>query len=162
MQVLRNIDDETAGTSDHNLIYTSALTKTAARTRAGSRSCTDRKVRASSTTAPRARPAHSSPASSSDAANAGCLDRTFIGIHCNAIAAIRLATLGHEAKPAPSPGRPSPICGSTARLADIAAARKQGVSDLPRLRLGTLGHEERPRARLKVAKLAEPETWDSD
>jgi 5-methylthioadenosine/S-adenosylhomocysteine deaminase len=84
IQVLRNIDDETVGTTNHELIYTSALTKKqlelakiaqAQQQGAGFiYHCAEGKV---GTIVRR---------EFTDAASAGCLDKTFIGIHCNAIA----------------------------------------------------------------------------
>ena len=82
--VLRDIDDEKAGTTNRNLIYTSALTEkplqlaqTAQRMAGGAGfiyHCSEGQV--GSVVA----------REFSDAANAGCLVRTFIGIHCNAVA----------------------------------------------------------------------------
>ena len=83
VQVLRNIDDETAGTRDRNRVYTSALTKKplelariaqAVNTGAGFiYHCAEGQVRSLVAR------------EFVDVANAGCLARTFIGVHCNAI-----------------------------------------------------------------------------
>jgi cytosine/adenosine deaminase-related metal-dependent hydrolase len=83
VQVLRHIDDETAGTTNHNLILTSALTKkplelakVAQRMHDGAGfiyHCAEGQMGSLVTR------------EFIDVANAGCLVKTFIGVHCNAI-----------------------------------------------------------------------------
>ena len=83
VQVLRHVDDETAGTTNHNLILTSALTKkplelarVAQRMHDGAGfiyHCGEGQV--GSLVA----------REFIDVANAGCLLKTFIGVHCNSI-----------------------------------------------------------------------------
>jgi cytosine/adenosine deaminase-related metal-dependent hydrolase len=83
VQVLRNIDDETAGKNERNLIYTSALTKkplelakiAQAQMQGAGFIYHCAEGQAGSLVA----------REFVDAANAGCLDKTFIGIHCNAV-----------------------------------------------------------------------------
>jgi cytosine/adenosine deaminase-related metal-dependent hydrolase len=84
-QVVRNIDEEAAGTTNHNMIYTSALTKSALELGQIAQAQKQKGVgfiyhcaegQGGSLVA----------REFIDAANAGCLDKTFIGIHCNAIA----------------------------------------------------------------------------
>ena len=125
VQVLRNIDDETVGTTDHNRIFTSALTKKplelakiaqAMTTGAGFiYHCGEGQVGSLVTR------------EFVDAANAGCLDRTFIGIHCNSIAAADWQRWDAARAGAVvwSPFSNLWLYGSTT---DIAAARSQGVS----------------------------------
>jgi len=82
--VLRDIDDEKAGTTNRNLIYTSALTekplqlaRTAQQMAHGAGfiyHCSEGQV--GSIVA----------REFTDVANAGCLLKTFVGIHCNAVA----------------------------------------------------------------------------
>lgn len=82
--VVRNIDSEKAGTTNRNLIYTSALTEkplqlaeTARRMAQGVGfiyHCAE------------GQPASIVAKEFTDVANAGCLLKTFIGIHCNAVA----------------------------------------------------------------------------
>ncbi len=84
VQVLRDVDDETAGGTDHDLIRTSALTlpplnlaKVAQEQRDGAGfiyHCAEGQV------------GSIVEREFLDAANAGCLTRTFIGVHCSAIA----------------------------------------------------------------------------
>ncbi len=83
IQVLRDVDSETAGTTDHNLIRTSALTlppldlgRMAQAQKQGAGfiyHCAEGQVGSLVTR------------EFADAGNAGCLGKTFIGIHCNAI-----------------------------------------------------------------------------
>lgn len=85
VQVLRNVDDETVGTTNHELIITSALTKTpielakvaqAQKNGAGFiYHCAEGQQ---GTIVAR---------EFADAANAGCLTKTFVGVHCSAVAA---------------------------------------------------------------------------
>jgi cytosine/adenosine deaminase-related metal-dependent hydrolase len=84
-QALRNVDSETAGTRDRNRVYTSALTKKslelakmAQAINAGAGfiyHCAEGQV------------GSLAAREFIDVANAGCLARTFIGVHCNAVAA---------------------------------------------------------------------------
>lgn len=125
VQVLRNIDDETLGTTDHDRIYTSALTKKplelARMAQAMSRGagfiyhCGEGQVGSLVTR------------EFSDAANAGCLEATFIGIHCNSIAGADWQRWDKTKAGALvwSPFSNLWLYGSTT---DIASARKQAVS----------------------------------
>ena len=124
VQVLRNIDDETAGTGNHNLIYTSALTKEPPELAQMAQvinngagfvyHCAEGQAGSLVTR------------EFIDVANAGCLEKTFIGIHCNAITGPdwqRWATSNAGAV-VWSPFSNLWLYGSTT---DIAAARQQGV-----------------------------------
>ena len=125
VQVLRNIDDETAGKNDHNLIYTSVLTK--------------KPLELAKTAQAQKQGAgfiyHCGEGQAGslverefvDAANAGCLGKTFIGIHCNALTnADWLRWDKNEAGAlAWSPFSNLWLYGSTT---DVVAARKQGVA----------------------------------
>jgi cytosine/adenosine deaminase-related metal-dependent hydrolase len=124
VQVLRNIDDEGAGTSNHNLIYTSALTKESADLVKMAQAinqgagfvyhCAEGQV--GSLVA----------REFTDVANTGCLEKTFIGIHCNAIAGSdwQRWVIGNAGAVVWSPFSNLWLYGSTT---DIVAARKQGV-----------------------------------
>jgi len=147
--ILRNIDAEDAGTGNHNLIFTSALTeqplqlaRTAQRMRNGAGfiyHCSEGQqgsVVAQEFT---------------DAAQAGCLRKTFIGIHCNALASADWARWPKADAGAVvwSPFSNLWLYGSTT---NIPEARKRGV-------LICLGSDWGPSgtkhvlAELKVAKL---------
>lgn len=83
VQVLRNIDDETAGGTSHDLIYTSTLTlkplelaKRAQAQRNGAGFIYHCGEGAAGSLVQR---------EFIDSANAGCLGKTFIGIHCNSV-----------------------------------------------------------------------------
>ena len=124
VQVLRNIDDETAGTGNHNLIYTSALTKEppdlakvaqAMNDGAGFvYHCAEGQVGSLVTR------------EFNDVVNAGCLEKTFIGIHCNAIAGPdwQRWAASNAGAVVWSPFSNLWLYGSTT---DIRAAREQGV-----------------------------------
>ena len=84
VQVLRNVDDETAGGTNHNLIITSALTKApldlarvAQQQRAGAGFIYHCAEGQQGTVVAR---------EFADASNAGCLTRTFVGVHLSAVA----------------------------------------------------------------------------
>ena len=125
VQVLRNIDDETAGTTNHSLIFTSALTKgpqelaqmaLAQRQGAGFiYHCAEGQL------------GSLVQREFVDAANAGCLENRFIGIHCNAItkAEWRRWAPGSAGAVAWSPFSNLWLYGSTT---DIGSARAQKVS----------------------------------
>jgi cytosine/adenosine deaminase-related metal-dependent hydrolase len=125
VQVLRHIDDETAGTTNRNLIVTSALTKKplelakvaqAMRDGAGFiYHCAEGQVGSLVTR------------EFVDAANAGCLRKTFIGIHCNAIDATTWTRWSSAQAGAIvwSPFSNLWLYGTTT---DITAARGQGVA----------------------------------
>jgi cytosine/adenosine deaminase-related metal-dependent hydrolase len=149
VQVLRNVDDETAGTTDHHLIYTSALTKRplelakmaqAQRRGAGFiYHCAEGQVGSLVVR------------EFVDAANAGCLDKTFIGIHCNAIdasewqrwAKSKAGTLAW------SPFSNLWLYGTTT---DIASARRQEISVCLGSDWGPSGTKN-VQGELKIAKL---------
>ena len=147
---MRDIDDETAGKTDPNLIYTSALTKKplelgkmaqAQKKGAGFiYHCAEGQVGSLVTR------------EFVDVANAGCLERTFIGIHCNAIAGAdwkRWASSKAGAI-AWSPFSNLWLYGTTT---DIAAARRQGVSISLGPDWGPSGTKN-VQGEVKVAKLA--------
>jgi cytosine/adenosine deaminase-related metal-dependent hydrolase len=123
--VLRNVDDEKVGTKDRNLIITSVVTKSPLQLAQVAQSigrgagfvyhCAEGQVGSVVLR------------EFTDAANAGCLRRTFIGIHCNAVSATDWArwdkaTAGAVAW---SPFSNLWLYGSTT---DVAAARTRGVS----------------------------------
>lgn len=83
LQVLRNIDDETAGGTDRNLIYTSALTKKPLEL--GKMAQAQRRGAGFIYHCAEGQPGSLVTREFTDVANAGCLDKTFIGIHCSAI-----------------------------------------------------------------------------
>jgi len=124
VQVLRNIDDETAGTGNHNLIYTSALTKEPPELANMAQAMNNgagfvyhcAEGQAGSLVA----------REFVDVANAGCLEKTFIGIHCNAIAGSDWErwAMGNAGAVVWSPFSNLWLYGSST---DIAAARRQGV-----------------------------------
>ncbi len=123
--VVRNIDAEKAGTRDPNLIYTSALTKTPLKlgqmAQALSRGagfiyhCAE------------GQPGSIVAREFTDAANAGCLQKQFVAIHCNAVAPADWVRWGPADAGAVvwSPFSNLWLYGSTT---DIAAVRKQGVA----------------------------------
>ncbi len=122
---VRNIDDEKAGTNDPNLVYTSALTKSAlqlgemaqaiARGAGFIYHCAEGQQR---TIVAR---------EFVDAANAGCLRKTFMAIHCNAIADADWARWASNQAGAVvwSPFSNLWLYGTTTR---VDLARKQGIS----------------------------------
>ena len=82
--ILRDIDNEKAGTSNPNLIYTSVLTEKPENS--PRQPSTWPKARASSITVPRASPAPRPRVDFANVATAGCLDNKTVAIHCNAVA----------------------------------------------------------------------------
>jgi cytosine/adenosine deaminase-related metal-dependent hydrolase len=149
VQVLRNIDDETVGKSNHNLIYTSALTKTPldlgriaqAQMKGAGFIYHCAEGQAGSLVA----------REFVDAANAGCLDSTFIGIHCNAITASDWQRWDKSKAGALawSPFSNLWLYGTTT---DIVAAHKQGVSICLGSDWGPSGTKN-VQGEIKVAKL---------
>lgn len=125
VQVLRNIDDETAGGTSRDLIYTSTLTlkplelaKRAQAQRNGAGFIYHCGEGAVGSLVKR---------EFLDSANAGCLTRTFIGIHCNSLAEDDW-TRWSEAEAGAvvwSPFSNLWLYGSTT---NIAAARRRGVA----------------------------------
>jgi len=83
VQVLRNIDDETAETNTRNLIYTSALTKKPLEL--GRIAQAQRQGAGFIYHCAEGQGGSLVAREFVDAANAGCLEKTFVGIHCNAI-----------------------------------------------------------------------------
>jgi 5-methylthioadenosine/S-adenosylhomocysteine deaminase len=147
--VLRNIDDEKIGTTNRNLIYTSALT--------------EKPLQLAQTAQHMARGAgfiyHCSEGQAgsivarefTDVANAGCLLKTFVGIHCNAVADAdwkrwQRADAGAVVW---SPFSNFWLYGSTT---NIPAARARGVSICLGSDWGPSGSKH-VLAELKVAKL---------
>jgi len=148
--VLRHIDDETAGTTNHNLIFTSALTKqplelakvaqVMVRDGAGFiYHCAEGQV--GSLVA----------REFVDAANAGCLQHTFIGIHCNAIDATGWTRWSNTRAGAVvwSPFSNLWLYGTTT---DIKAARAQNVAVCIGSDWGPSGTKN-VQGEIKVAKL---------
>lgn len=149
VHVLRDIDDETVGTSNHNLFYTSALTKKPLELAKIAQAmnqgagfiyhCAEGQV--GSLVA----------REFTDAANAGCLSQTFIGIHCSAISgsdwqrwpANKVGALAW------SPFSNLWLYGTTT---DIASARQQGVSVCLGSDWGPSGTKN-VQGEIKVAKL---------
>ena len=150
VQVLRNIDDETAGKTGRNLIYTSALTKkplelgkvAQAQMRGAGFIYHCAEGQAGSLVA----------REFIDAANAGCLGKTFIGIHCNAITAADWQRWAKNKAGAIawSPFSNLWLYGTTT---DIAAARAQDVSICLGSDWGPSGTKN-VQGEIKVAKLA--------
>ena len=150
VQVLRDIDDETAGKNDRNLIYTSALTKKplelgrmaqAQKQGAGFiYHCAEGQV--GSLVA----------REFVDVANAGCLEKTLIGIHCNAVSGPdwKRWAASKAGAIAWSPFSNLWLYGTTT---DIAAARQQGVAICLGSDWGPSGSKN-VQGELKVAKLA--------
>ena len=151
VQVLRNIDDETVGSSNHNLIYTSALTKTALEL---GKIAQLQKQKGAGFIYHCAEGQVGSLVAREfvDVANAGCLDKTFIGIHCNAIAGTdwQRWAKGNAGAVVWSPFSNLWLYGTTT---DIAAARKQEVSVCLGSDWGPSGTKN-VQGELKVAKLA--------
>jgi len=150
MMVVRNIDSEKAGSSSHNLIYTSALTEkplqlaqTAQRMAQGAGfiyHCSE------------GQPGSVVTREFTDVANAGCLRKTFVGIHCNAVADADWGRWPRDAAGAVvwSPFSNLWLYGSTT---NIPAARARGVSICLGSDWGPSGTKH-VLAELKVAKIA--------
>jgi cytosine/adenosine deaminase-related metal-dependent hydrolase len=150
IQVLRHIDDETAGSTDRNLIFTSALTKRPlelARIAQAQRNgagfiyhCAEGQV---GTIVAR---------EFVDAANAGCLEKTFIGIHCNAITGAEWQrwTKAKAGAIVWSPFSNLWLYGTTT---DVTAAQAQDVSICLGSDWGPSGTKN-VQGEIKVAKLA--------
>ena len=84
MQALRNIDDETAGTTNHGLIRTSTLTL--APLALGQMAQSEKQGAGFIYHCAEGQVNSLVAREFVDTANAGCLGKTFIGIHCSAIA----------------------------------------------------------------------------
>jgi len=150
VQVLRDIDDETAGGGDHGLIRTSALTlkpldlgRMAQAEKLGAGfiyHCAEGQV---DTIVAR---------EFVDAANAGCLDKTFIGIHCSAIAGDEWKRW-NKAKAGTVVWSPFSNLWLYGTTTDVAAARKQNVSVCLGSDWGPSGTKH-VLGELKVARLA--------
>ncbi len=151
VQVLRNIDDEMAGTNDHDLIYTSALTKAALEL---AKIAQAQKQKGAGFVYHCAEGQAGSLVAREfvDAANAGCLDKTFIGIHCNAITDLDWQRWAKSKAGAVvwSPFSNLWLYGMTT---DITAARKQDVSICLGSDWGPSGSKN-VQGEIKVAKLA--------
>jgi len=148
--VVRNIDDEAAGTGNPNLIYTSALTKTPIDL--GKMAQAEGKGVGFIYHCAEGQVGSVVAKEFSDAANAGCLKKTFMGIHVNAIAADDwtrwpTADVGTVVW---SPFSNLWLYGSTT---NIKAARKQGVSVCLGSDWGPSGSKH-ILGEIKVAKLA--------
>jgi len=150
VEVLRNIDDENLGGHNRNLIYTSALTKSSLEL--GRMAQAEAKGAGFIYHCAEGQPGTVVMREFTDAANAGCLSKTLIAIHCSAIS-------GDDWKRWPptklgavvwSPFSNLWLYGATT---DIAGARKQGVSICLGTDWGPSGAKN-VLAELKVAKLA--------
>lgn len=158
VQVLRNIDDEAAGKNDRNLIFTSALTKGKLELAKMAQAemhgagfiyhCAEGQV--GSLVA----------REFADVVNAGCLETTFIGIHCNAIAAAdwQLWDTTKAGAVVWSPFSNLWLYGTTT---DITAASKQKVSVCLGSDWGPSGTKN-VQGEIKVAKLASTKLGLSD
>ncbi len=150
IQVLRDVDDETAGTTDHNLIYTSALTL--------SKLDLGKMAQAEKQGAGFIYHCAEGQAGSLvlreflDASNAGCLDKAFIGIHCNAVTPTdwQRWPKGDAGTLVWSPFSNLWLYGMTT---DIASAKKQDVSICVGSDWGPSGTKN-VQGEIKVAKLA--------
>lgn len=149
-QALRNIDSETAGTRDRNRVYTSALTKKslelakmAQAINAGAGfiyHCGEEQV------------GSLAAREFVDVANAGCLSQTFIGVHCNAVAAADWQRWDSRKAGAVvwSPFSNLWLYGTTT---DIVAAQARGISICLGSDWGPSGTKN-VQGELKVARLA--------
>jgi cytosine/adenosine deaminase-related metal-dependent hydrolase len=150
VQVLRNIDDETAGGTDHELILTSTLTlkplDLAKRAQAEKRGsgfiyhCAEGQL---GTVVAR---------EFVDASNAGCLEKTFIGIHCNAVAPTDWQRWD-KAKGGAVAWSPFSNLWLYGTTTDIASALKQNVAICLGSDWGPSGTKN-VQGEMKVAKLA--------
>lgn len=150
VQVLRNIDDETAGGTSRNLIYTSTLTleplelaKKAQAQKDGAGfiyHCGE------------GAPGSLVQREFIDSANAGCLGKTFIGIHCNSVMPADWQRWAKDDAGAVvwSPFSNLWLYGSTT---DIAAARQQKVAICLGSDWGPSGTKN-VQGEIKVAKIA--------
>jgi hypothetical protein len=148
---LRDIDDETAGTTDRNLIYASALTKPPLEL---GKMAQAQKNRGAGFIYHCAEGQVGSLVSREfvDVANAGCLEKTFIGIHCSALAASDWQRWAKNKAGAVvwSPFSNLWLYGMTT---DIAAARAQDVSICLGSDWGPSGTKN-VQGEIKVARLA--------
>ena len=151
VQVLRDIDEEKSGSNNRNLIRTSALTlplldlgKMAQAENAGAGfiyHCAE------------GQPGSVVAQEFKDVANAGCLQKTFIGIHCNAISGDDWKRWAPQDKTGAVVWSPFSNLWLYGKTTDIPAARQQGV-------LVCLGSDWGPSGtkhvlgELKVARLA--------
>ena len=150
VQVLRNVDDETVGGTNHNLIYTSTLTKDllelgkiAQEQKKGAGfiyHCAEGKV------------GSTVDKEFTNAGNAGCLGKTFIGIHCSAIAGDSWKVWDKNKAGAVvwSPFSNFWLYGATT---DVAGAKKQHVAVCVGTDWGPSGTKN-VLGEVKVAKLA--------
>jgi 5-methylthioadenosine/S-adenosylhomocysteine deaminase len=149
VQVLRNVDDETVGGTDHDLIRTSALTlKPLA---LGEMAQAQREGRGFIYHCAEGQVGSLVVREFVDAANAGCLEKTFIGVHCNAIAGAEWKRWGKSKGGAVawSPFSNLWLYGTTT---DITAAQKQNVSICLGSDWGPSGTKN-VQGEMKVAKL---------
>ncbi|MCC6523597.1 MAG: amidohydrolase family protein [Polyangiaceae bacterium] len=124
LAVVRNVDSETAGGAGRNLIYTSALTKKPLELAKMAQA--QKKGAGFIYHCAEGQPGSLAAREFDDAARAGCLGPTFIGVHCTAVAAAdwqrwKKTEAGALAW---SPFSNLWLYGKTT---DITAARKQGV-----------------------------------
>jgi 5-methylthioadenosine/S-adenosylhomocysteine deaminase len=150
VQVLRNVDDETAGTTNHDLIYTSALTKQPLALAKMAQALN--KGAGFIYHCAEGQPQSLVTREFVDAANAGCLARTFIAIHCNAIQESdwKRWALNRAGTVVWSPFSNLWLYGSTT---DIPSAKQQGISVCLGSDWGPSGTKN-VQGEMKVARLA--------
>ncbi len=137
--LVRNIEDETFGTHDPNLVYASVLTEQPA-----ALADSANKMRAGS-----AFIYHCSEGQRgsivarefTDATAAGCLQPTFVAVHTNAVDPAAYAQWTHQGAIAWSPFSNLWLYGQTT---DVTAARAAGITVCLGAGLGAVGHQERP------------------
>lgn len=150
VQSLRNVDDETAGTTSHDLIRTSALTLK--KLDLGKIAQAEKQGAGFIYHCAEGQPNSRVRREFIDASDAGCLGKTFIGIHCSAVTGDDWK-LWDKAKAGTmvwSPFSNFWLYGSTA---DIAAARSQNVAISIGSDWGPSGSKN-VQGELKVARLA--------
>lgn len=150
VQVLRNIDDETVGGTDHGLIRTSTLTlkplELGTMAQAENQGagfiyhCAEGQLGSLVTR------------EFVDAANAGCLEQTFIGIHCSAVPASDWQRWDKR-KPGAVAWSPFSNLWLYSTTTDITAAANRGVSICLGSDWGPSGTKN-VQGEIKVAKLA--------
>ena len=150
VQALRNVDDETAGGTDRNRIRTSTLTLDALEL--GKIGQAQKQGAGFIYHCAEGQPGSLVAREFIDASNAGCLEKTFIGIHCNAVTAADWQRWDKTKAGAVvwSPFSNFWLYGTTT---DIKAAREQGVSVCIGSDWGPSGTKN-VQGELKVARLA--------
>ena len=151
VQVLRDIDEEKAGSTNKNLIRTSALTLPLLEL--GKMAQAESKGSGFIYHCAEGQPGSVVAKEFTDVGNAGCLQKTFIGIHCNAISGDDWKRWAPKEKVGAVVWSPFSNLWLYGKTTDIPAARQQGV-------LVCLGSDWGPSGtkhvlgELKVARLA--------